>query len=379
MKHLPRILLALLLGGIAGCPSPETSGSTFETENSIAFVVKNSDGLPQAKSSVTIHPKNFLNWPGAKEENAYFETDSLGILRIDSLPEGDYSVLAQTGNLAETQKGFCQFSVPKVLPDSGLSIVVETAAPATLYGKFLSEKSPVWIFIPGSDYATLVDSNGNFEFAYLPRGALEWIAIYSADSEKVVLGEGRFEIWEDSANVSFKDTASKKGLFEDFENGIGSWYRSVSEFAAATLELDSSGSGREGVVAHFASQVDSVSNWALMGRFLGGAVDMSDLDSAVFWAKGRTGSKLSFAFDVLADSTDPYTSGKAWEHFELDTLWTRYSVSPKTLLAADSIGGNIGWDAVKENVTNISIFGGSNSEFWIDEISFYGIDFEIGI
>ena len=37
-------------------------------------------------------------------------------------------------------------------------------------------------------------------------------------------------------------------------------------------------------------------------------------------------------------------------------------------------GGNIGWDAVKDHVTNISIFGGSGGEFWIDDIEVFGYE-----
>lgn len=373
MKRWLWILFAIL-GAIFGC-SRETAGSTFETENSIAIIVTDLGGF-SVQSKLVIHRSDFLNWPGA-DSSEILQTDSLGILKIDSLPVGEYFVEAQTENSEFLHKGFCKFSVPKILPDSGLNVFVETAEPAMLRGEFLSEKTPVWIFIPGTDYAALVDSNGTFEFSSLPRGVLEWTAVYVADSAGVILGEGSVDVAADTVNVLLQDTVSKKILFEDFENGLGEWYRSVSEFATATLELDTLSD--RGSAAHLIYQIDSVANWALLGRSFGAEVDMSDLDSVVFFAKGSQGSRISFSFDAIADSADVFESGKSWEHFELDSAWNRFVVRPSELLAADSIGGNVGWDAVKTHVTNISIFGAEGSELWLDDITFYGIDFESGI
>jgi hypothetical protein len=65
---------------------------------------------------------------------------------------------------------------------------------------------------------------------------------------------------------------------------------------------------------------------------------------------------------------------------ELDTAWQRYVVTPKDLIEPDEnhIGGNIGWDAVKEHVTNLNFFGGGVTEgeayeMWVDDITIYGV------
>ena len=119
-----------------------------------------------------------------------------------------------------------------------------------------------------------------------------------------------------------------------------------------------------------------------MGTALRGMTDLSDLDSVVFWARGSHADSVqwvSFSFDVLLDSADlekyGYENGKAWVSMSLDTVWTRYVVTPEDVADTVRIGGNIGWDAVKDHVTNINIFGGGVGgpfEMWIDDIIFYG-------
>ena len=116
-----------------------------------------------------------------------------------------------------------------------------------------------------------------------------------------------------------------------------------------------------------------------MGRSLGGMVDMSNLDSIVFWARTDVvdSSKrkyISFSLDLNVDSTSSLKSGKAWVHLDVDTVWNRFVVTPSDFLEPDSnnIGGNLGWDVVKRNITDISIFGGTGGEFWIDDIEVFG-------
>ena len=134
---------------------------------------------------------------------------------------------------------------------------------------------------------------------------------------------------------------------------------------AKTLETDTAGRG--GIVAHL-SYVSKGLGWALLGTTLGGYKSLATLDSIVFWARGN--GIISLAFDKLKTPTE----GKAWAHLSLDSTWTRYTVKPTNLLDADSIGGNIGWDAVKDSVSNITFLGNSGTDFWIDDIHLYGVD-----
>jgi hypothetical protein len=161
-------------------------------------------------------------------------------------------------------------------------------------------------------------------------------------------------------------------LFADFEDGTRGWQTGVSEYAKAKLKSEQV-DDREGWVAHFSSVNDSALNWALMGFAFEDPVDFSNLDSVVFWAKGT--DYISVSFDVNADSTEDVVTGKSWTHLELDSVWRRYSVTPADMLdSSDTNGENLGWDAVKTHVTHFSLFSGpGTSEFWIDDIEFFGI------
>ena len=107
---------------------------------------------------------------------------------------------------------------------------------------------------------------------------------------------------------------------------------------------------------------------------------MSGLDSIVFWARANAVTDstkrryISFSFDMNLDSTSEEESGKAWTHIDIDTVWNRYVVIPSELQESDSnkIGGNLGWDVVNRRITDISIFGGTGGEFWIDDIEVFG-------
>lgn len=153
------------------------------------------------------------------------------------------------------------------------------------------------------------------------------------------------------------------------------WYISNSDSVTVsptneegfTKALETDTTGRGGIVAHL-SYVSKGLGWALIGTTLGGHKSLATLDSVVFWARGN--GTLSPAFDKLETATE----GKAWTHLTLDSVWTRYSVRPTNLLDVDGVGGNIGWDAVKDSVSNITFLGSNGTDFWIDDVHLYGVD-----
>lgn len=148
------------------------------------------------------------------------------------------------------------------------------------------------------------------------------------------------------------------------------WFASDStvtitpDFATA---LQPAGAGRSGHALHF-SYSDSLSQWNKLGTALGsGSRSLATLDSIVFWVRG-TGI-YSLTFDNLGTN-----GGKAWIHDSLDTIWTRKSIRPRDLMPEDSIAGNVGWNNVKDAVTNLTFFFGGGKDFWIDDIRMYGIN-----
>lgn len=92
------------------------------------------------------------------------------------------------------------------------------------------------------------------------------------------------------------------------------------------------------------------------------------LDSLVFWAKGTKNANMFIAFD----HKDLF---KAWMLDTLDTVWTRIRIRPSDLIpASNTNGGNRGWNAVRDSVTDLSFIPTTGTRIWLDDIRLYGID-----
>lgn len=374
--------LATLALCFVACDSGRTAGSSMETENSIAVLVQLADGTPAARMDVIVRPESYL--PGASELGSdslyqlHFTTDEQGRVLLSDVPLGSYVVEARNDSL----KGFAKISYATEEQDS---LTVDVSKPTKVSGRVglpQLARSSATVSVVGLDYQVQMDSTGYFEFEALPSGNVEIVAFVNDASEDSLKVYGKIETdvgaqsGEDGLYLG--DSAYVKTYFvlDDFENGVDKWAPAASMNAEVSLSSDSAGLVREGLAAHFVCKRDSAAewDWALIGHELGGFVDMSDLDSIVFWARGSEQSRLSFAFDVFVngDSVTSSENTKSWVHFSLDTAWTRYTVIPAELDTADSNGGNVGWDAVKSRVTKLSIFGQMGTEVWVDDIEVFG-------
>jgi hypothetical protein len=376
--------MAALAFCYVACDSGRTAGSSMETENSIAVLVQLADGTPAARMDVIVRPESYL--AGADDLGSdslyqlHFETDEQGRVILSDVPSGSYVIEARNDSL--NLKGFEKIAY--IASDTTTPLMVEVSEPSKVSGHVglpqLVRRSAT-VSVQGLDYQVPMDSTGYFEFESLPNGNVEIVAFVSEDETDSITVYGKIEAdvgTKSSKKLYLGDSAyvKKYFVFDDFENGADDWKPSASKNAEVKLDVTSAGHNRKGKVAHFVCERDSAADWdwALIGRDLGGFVDMSELDSIRFWARGSVKSRISFAFDVLVNN-DSVTSAdniKSWRHFEVDTAWTRYTVIPSQLDTADSNGGNVGWDAVKKQVTKISIFGAMGTEVWVDDIEVYG-------
>lgn len=369
---------------LPGCGNDnEVAGSSMETENSIALSVQMPNGKSAARMHVIVRPDEFLAGAHNVDSSEFINamTDDDGVLTMKTMGIGNYTIEARDDSL----KGFTKIEITKA--DTGLiELPIKVKAPGSLKGQVLMPEGtgPVTVSVRGMDYSVTTDSAGSFNFKSLPEGEFDVVAfIYSDSTFKDENGwESNFKGIRTIGTRSAEVTASKSAklelgepettytMFEDFEDGIVDWYTTVSRYATAKLTAEKD---RDGMVAHFVSKNDSAYNWALMGYAFKQQTDFSDLDSVVFWAKGN--NYISLAFDVNVDSTSDYETGKAWVHLELDSAWKRYCVRPKDLIdSSDTNGGNLGWNAVKTHVTNLSFFSGpDDSEFWLDDVEIFGI------
>ena len=402
MNRVWKLGLAALGGALVACSGGDSgvAGSSMETENSIALSVQLADGSPAARVRVIVRPDSYLAGADSLEdslvdENMNFETDSTGKLILDNLGYGSYIVEARSDSL----KGASKFNYRSWQTEGG-RVSLHLGKPGLVSGRVLVEDdedaSEVTVAVQGLDYSVMADGMGNFEFESLPAGYFEMVAFVQTDSVVVddsgkkgkvrvirKLGSSIANVRAGQENAVVIDTRPQDSLpsfvVEDFEGSIDAWKVQHSENANGSIEIVDAGLGREGKAAHFTCENDSAYNWVLMGRSLGGMVDMSNLDSIVFWARTDvvdTAKRkyISFSLDLNVDSTSELTSGKAWVHLDVDTTWNRYVITPAGFLEPDSnnIGGNLGWDVVKRDITDISIFGGTGGEFWIDDIEVFG-------
>ena len=378
-------LATLALFNVA-CDSGRTAGSSMETENSIAVLTQLADGTPAARMDVIVRPESYLS--GATELGSdslyqlHFETDEQGRVVLSDVPTGSYVIEARNDSL--NLKGFVKIAY--VESDSTTPLTVEVSEPTKVSGRVgLPQlvRRAATVSVQGLDYQVPMDSTGYFEFDALPSGNVEIVAFVNDTGADSVTEYGRIEA-DVGAGVGdglyLGDSAyvKKYFVFDDFENGVGLWEPNASENAKVSLiKADAAGKGREGLAVHFVCKRDSAAkdwDWALIGRELGGFVDMSNLDSIAFWARSTEKSKIMFAFDVFVndDSVLSAENVKAQGYYEVDTVWTRFTVIPSKLDTADSNGGNVGWDAVKDRVTKLSIFGQMGTEVWIDDIEVFG-------
>ena len=376
--------LATLALCYVACDSGRTAGSSMETENSIALQVQLADGTPAARMDVIVRPDSYLS--GASELGSdsiyqlHFETDKYGRVVLRDVPSGSYVIEARSDSL--NLKGFEKIAY--VEADSTTPLTVEVSEPTKVSGRVglpQMVRSAATVSVQGLDYHVQMDSTGYFEFESLPNGNVEIVAFVNEAGVDSVTEYGRIEadVGSDSSEgaLYLGDSAYVKTyfVFEDFENGKDSWAPSASYNASVDFDIAPADLDREGNAAHFVCVRDSAADWdwALIGRDLGGYVDMSNLDSIKFWARASEKSQISFAFDVFVNS-DSVTSSdnkKAWKHYEVDTVWTQFVVIPAELDTSNN-GGNVGWDSIKDSVTKISIFGQMGTEIWVDDIEVFG-------
>lgn len=407
----------------AACSKDEggVASSTLETENTIAVNVMLADGNSASHSMVFVRPINYL--PGSSELDEMLpandsvlgiwnaSTDENGVLRLPKFSSGAYMLEA----VGASQKAAKQFEISSNSKDE-IPVDVKLAQTTSLSGKiniedFFPNGRPdgsVRVGIQGLTYFAEVDANGNFTIDSLPAGEFDIEAFVLVTKSACVGSECRNDAYvstigvqkielqvEKKSQVEFKRTrpVSPKPvdpvekvdsleteipepvedtlnyfLLDDFEEGIFAWYRSSSRYATATITSEEAGLGRSGFAAHFSYSNDSLYNWTLMGHLFNEPKDFSTLDSIRFWARGD--DLLSLSLDKYIDSLD---HGKTWLKVKLQNEWKQYVIVPSDFSEADSIGGNVGFEAVKNSITNINFFGGTGSEFWIDDVEIFGV------
>lgn len=139
---------------------------------------------------------------------------------------------------------------------------------------------------------------------------------------------------------------------------------SVSEPAIVPAER-----GRSGKAIHASYSATSY-RYSIIAVNLPGHRSLRALDSVSFWVRGS--GQVTFAFDHIDDDANV----KAWKRWPMDSTWKRISFTPADLEpgAPDSLGGNIGWNGIRDSVTKLTFLLVDGTDIWLDDIRLYGVD-----
>lgn len=222
-------MLFILPALFSGCITiPDHAGTSEQGNARVIATAYRSDGQPAAGAIVRIRPAGYVTRISSNnhlKSAPELKTDSLGLVTIDSLPPGSYSIEI-TDNSKEA------LLLKYDIPDTGNEQIInltDTLQPfAYLKGKVAF--NPVidkhFIQVEGLERLVAVDSSGNYCLSDLPHGTYT-IRVVSVDStitpsviKDIIVEQGRVTLvpypgWIFSKSVSINTTVSGADIRED--------------------------------------------------------------------------------------------------------------------------------------------------------------------
>lgn len=412
------VMLGFAVFSLSACSSDEKVAgvSTVETENAYVIQVVGEGGAPVVNAKAVLRAADYLpkrvhalqkssvNEILASAEGQTeiiyldYTTDSLGFLQLDNALADSMTLEILEGN----RGAFVTLVAENIRLGDSAEVVLNRLS--TLTGKIdLSEGEEfAWVQVYGTDRMVKTDSDGRYEieglapadycvhFTIGEKTVDEVMIVKSVDlqpeSSSVESSSSAVEpkSSNDVAESSSSDAESSSSEWDylnvlDFESGLGGIYLKPTDTTvvmypvedSAVVAIVDAGAGREGHAMHWTTSAKT-GQWSFMGLwmcFSTNPCDFSVVDSIVYYVRG-TGS-YSFNLETIIDGA----TGKA---VFLDTLqgadeWERVVVRPSDFMEGDSTYGNMGWDFVSKQVTNIAVPAYFDTEIWIDDIRFYGV------
>lgn len=135
---------------------------------------------------------------------------------------------------------------------------------------------------------------------------------------------------------------------------------------ASFLQADTK--GRSGTVAHIEYSADYPDYIVFGTRVAQHTHDWGRMDSLVVWLRGD--GDYEIILENLIDSLNYKASHKG----KLSSSWERISLKPEDF---DYVLRDYhGWEAVRDKITNFTIFAYNGTEIWIDNVRAYGINID---
>ena len=395
MKRLFLLLACLAPLAFWACSDKEVAGiSTVETENAFLIQIVREDSKPAVGVVARMRSVDFVRDIEDDSSKAIFfeefTTDSLGQIRIDSL-----AVDVATIEIVDAGEGlFTKISAEDIQEGDSVQYALEKTG--SLRGKVYLPDSVdyAWVQVYGTDRLVKTDSEGFYEMDSLPPYEYDMRVIIG---DSVVEQSTKIDAGEDvSANVRTFEPDSVKVL--DFESASAQFtikelgisetgYMSSTDTSVKTTPeveiipetrkdlsefIVEAGADREGNAIYWETSAVKPGSWSFYGIWIckeESPCDLSATDSIVYYARGT--GVISIILETLGETN---TEGKTLAYDTLKTdEWQRRVIKPENFKPRDDLYGNLGWEVISENVTTISIAAYDSTEFWIDDVVFYGI------
>lgn len=391
MKKLLLLLMVLLF---VACSNDKVAGiSTVETENAYLIQIVHEDSVPAVGVLARMRAASFVRSVGDDSAGAeYYEefvTDSLGQIRIDSLTVQEAAI-----EVVDAGEGLFTRILAKDIK-SGDSVQYALRKTGSLRGKvYLPEGvEHAWVQVYGTDRLVKTDSEGFYEMDSLPpyEYGLRVIVGDSIVEQVSTVGAGEaaranvcaFE--PDSVKVLDFESADAQFVIRELGISEAGYMSSTDTSVKTTPEVAivpetrediaeffvEAGAGRDGNALHWVSSAGH-GYWSFYGTWVcpeESPCNLSATDSIVFYARGN--GVISIALETLGSSNE---EGKTLAYDTLKTdKWERRVITPANFKPRDDKYGNLGWDVISRAVTTISIASYDETEFWIDDVVFYGI------
>ncbi|SMP39956.1 hypothetical protein [Fibrobacter sp. UWB10] len=395
MKRLLLLLACFAPLAFWACSDKEVAGiSTVETENAFLIQIVREDSLPAAHVVARMRAVDFVRDIEDDSSKAIFfeefTTDSLGQIRIDSL-----AVDVATIEIVDAGEGlFTKISAKDIQEGDSVQYALEKTG--SLRGKVYLPDSVdfAWVQVYGTDRLVKTDSEGFYEMDSLPPYEYDMRVIIG---DSVVEQSTKIDAGEDvSANVRTFEPDSVKVL--DFESASAQFtikelgisetgYMSSTDTSVKTTPeveiipetrkdlsefIVEAGADREGNAIYWETSAAMRGSWSFYGIWIckeESPCDLSATDSIVYYARGT--GVISIILETLGESN---TEGKTLAYDTLKTdEWQRRVIKPENFKPRDDKYGNLGWEVISQAVTTISIAAYDSTEFWIDDVVFYGI------
>lgn len=371
-----RRLLIAFLALLAGCASDERSagGSSYETENAVAFQILRPDGEPAAGALVRARPNTWLDTAGI---------DTMGMLRADSAGKVVVSLTGGAWRLEAMDQGLVAMLDATMRSGRQELGALVLGRPGRITGK---ARPGAWIAVAGLARHAVADPTGRFAFDSLPAGPH---ALRAAGSTARAFVRANAGEWTD-AGVLHADTSGQI-LVDDFEDGNSrAWYGdwigdgwwwiaadsvvhlspdSVSQIPARGVIADGQGGKVLQFSADFPAGAPSTA-WAQCGVDFGPRpLDLSGLASVRFRARGIGTVLLIVNIDSASWDEVPRAD------VVLDTAWQVFEVSASRLQLPASSGKTLDSAALANRLrkaVGLTWSLSASGDLWLDDVRLIG-------